>query len=153
MAICAALLLSACSLAQTLLGVPASEINTANKALAASAVQIRITAELAKDLYIGGVINSDQRDDVADALERAIDVIEVAQQSVEQNGDPSQAASAIEAASIALSIAMQILTSNAPELEPVLYERIQRGSDHSRSIKRHSCIVPGFRTGQALGAC
>ena len=103
--------LSACGTFQTLVGVSASELDTANTALAASALQIGLTAELATDLLEANLITAQQAISVRDALQPALDAIKVAQRAVAENGDPSQAGTAIETASRSLEIALRLLTS------------------------------------------
>jgi hypothetical protein len=153
LSVCAAILLSGCSLMHSMIGVSPSEIDTTNKALAASAAQLTITYNLTTDLLESGVITASQASKVKSALDPALDIVKNIQATVERTGDPSGAANAIETATVALQIAMNLLTEFAPTQTAYIHERLNHGSDYCRSFERLPRSVSSIEQRHFRPAC
>lgn len=121
-----ALTVSGCA---SILGVKASEIDSANKALAAATLQIDALATLTTDLVAEQVITPTQARAVATNLRTALDAVQKAQSAIAAGGDPSHADTALEITERSLDVAFRLLQAFGPRSNAVfLKERANYGS-------------------------
>lgn len=101
-----ALLLSGCG---TLLGINESELDTANKRLAAAGLQIESLANLTNNLLQIDAITTEQAQIVSTNLRSALNAVQAAKDAVETSGDPAQADTALEIVERSLEISLNLL--------------------------------------------
>lgn len=91
-----------------------ARLDTANKQLAAKALEIDAMTTLTRDLLARGVITAPQAEKVHGALQGALDVLKTVQGQVAVSGDPYQAQGAVTAVDRAIAIALGLLRQYAP---------------------------------------
>ena len=139
-------------------GVSIEEIDTANKALATAATQIGQAARLTASLVRAGAITPGQATLVRDGLQTALDAVELAKNAVQENGDPSQAETAIETAQTSVAVALTLLSgfTGAPANE---LQGIMENGNTSSEWRGHtfefsvSCLSLDRRSRTAWQAC
>ncbi len=91
------------------LGIEEDRLDTANKQLLAYAGEVAALATLTEDLHERRVIDNNTTLKIADALQRANDILRSATEAVAINGDPSQAENSIEQVQILVGVALDLL--------------------------------------------
>ncbi len=108
-----ALVLSGCGHFANL-GIDSARLDTANKQLLAYSSEIQVLAELGESLVVRGVITKSQGRNAGVYLQRALDLVEEAQEAIVATGDPLTAETKIIRVQRSISLALELLTSLAP---------------------------------------
>lgn len=118
-----ALAMSACGMFKGLYGVDAAALDTANKQIAFGLLQVDDIRKLTQNLLVVDVITPGQAQRIKDRLDDAFGALEVARLAVEATGDPVTAENGLQAARVALALALAILNELAPNVTATLAQQ------------------------------